>query len=338
MSANSAPATERKKIVLSGIQPSGLFTIGNYLGAVKNWAEIQELYDCLFMVVNLHAVTVRQDPAALRKNTLEGYAALLASGVDPERSIVFVQSQNPHHAELAWTLNCFTQFGELSRMTQFKDKSARYADNINAGLFTYPTLMAADILLYQAHYIPVGEDQRQHVELTRDIAQRFNGIYGDVFTLPECLFPKAGAKIMSLADPTRKMSKSDPNPRAYVAMFDTRDTIIKKFKGAVTDSGAGVCRGEGKEGIGNLMTIYGAFSGKTDGEISREFEGRGYGDFKLAVGETVADALSPVRERFVRLLEDREYLKACYTAGAERAMRLSGRTLAKVYKKIGFTL
>jgi tryptophanyl-tRNA synthetase len=338
VSQNPASAPEKKKIVLSGIQPSGLFTIGNYLGAVKNWAEIQEQYDCLFMVVNLHAITVRQQAAALRKNTLEGYAALLASGVDPERSVVFIQSHNPHHAELAWTLNCFTQFGELSRMTQFKDKSARYADNINAGLFTYPALMAADILLYQAHYVPVGEDQRQHVELTRDIAQRMNGVYGGLFTLPECLFPRAGAKIMSLTDPTKKMSKSDPNPRSYVAMFDPRDAVIKKFKGAVTDSGAGVFRAAGKEGIGNLMTIYGAFSGKTDQQIEREFEGRGYGDFKLAVGETVADALSPVRERFARLLDDRAYLKACYTEGAARAMRLSGRTLGKVYKKVGFTV
>ena len=271
----AAPAAEKKKVVLSGIQPSGLITIGNYLGAVKNWAEIQEQYRCVFMIANLHATTVRQEPAALRKNTLEAYAMLLACGVDPKRSIVFVQSQNPHHTELMWALNCYTQFGELSRMTQFKDKSARYADNVNAGLFTYPTLMAADILLYQADYVPVGIDQKQHVELTRDIAQRMNGVLGNLFTMPECLFPKAGAKIMALTDPTRKMSKSDPNPKSYVAVLDPKDTVIKKFKSAVTDSGSGICRAEGKEGIGNLMTIYSAFTGKSDEEITAEFEAGG---------------------------------------------------------------
>ncbi len=334
----AAPAAEQKKVVLSGIQPSGLITIGNYLGAVKNWAEIQEQYRCLFMIANLHATTVRQDPAALRKNTLEGYAMLLACGVDPKRSVVFVQSQNPHHTELMWALNCFTQFGELSRMTQFKDKAARYADNVNAGLFTYPTLMAADILLYQAHYVPVGIDQKQHVELTRDIAQRMNGVFGNLFTMPECLFPKAGAKIMSLTDPGKKMSKSDPNPKSYVAVLDPRDTVIKKFKSAVTDSGSGIYRAEGKEGISNLMTIYSAFTGKSDGEITAEFEGKGYGDFKMAVGETVADALAPVRERFAELMKDRAYLDACCAEGLEQAMRISRRTRDKVYKKMGFTL
>lgn len=329
-------APEKKKIVLSGIQPSGLITIGNYLGAVKNWAEIQEKYNCLFMIANLHATTVRQDPATLKKNTLDGYAMLLACGVDPKRSIVFIQSQNPHHAEAMWALNCHTQFGELSRMTQFKDKSARYADNINAGLFTYPTLMAADILLYQADLVPVGADQKQHVELTRDIAQRMNGIYGKLFTVPECLFPKAGAKIMSLNDPTKKMSKSDPNPKGYVAVLDPRDTVIKKFKSAVTDSGSGIYRGEDKEGIGNLMTIYSAFTGKSDEEIVREFEGKGYGDFKLAVGETVADILTPVRERFDELIADKAYLEQCYTEGLQMAMRFSGRTRDKIYKKLGF--
>ncbi|MBP1577037.1 MAG: tryptophan--tRNA ligase [Oscillospiraceae bacterium] len=329
-------APEKKKIVLSGIQPSGLITIGNYLGAVKNWAEIQEKYNCLFMIANLHATTVRQDPATLKKNTLDGYAMLLACGVDPKRSIVFIQSQNPHHAEAMWALNCHTQFGELSRMTQFKDKSARYADNINAGLFTYPTLMAADILLYQADLVPVGAGQKQHVELTRDIAQRMNGVYGKLFTVPECLFPKAGAKIMSLNDPTKKMSKSDPNPKGYVAVLDPKDTVIKKFKSAVTDSGSGIYRGEGKEGIGNLMTIYSAFTGKSDEEIVREFEGKGYGDFKLAVGETVADILTPVRERFDELIADKAYLEQCYTEGLQMAMRFSGRTRDKIYKKLGF--
>lgn len=337
MSEQTAQTT-RKPIVLSGIQPSGLITIGNYLGAVKNWVEIQEQYDCLFMVANLHATTVRQDPAKLRKNTLDAYAMLLACGVDPERSIVFIQSHNPHHTELMWALNCYTQFGELSRMTQFKDKSARYADNVNAGLFTYPTLMAADILLYQADLVPVGIDQKQHVELTRDIAQRMNGVMGDVFTMPDCLFPKAGAKIMSLIDPTKKMSKSDPNPKGYVAVLDPREVIIKKFKSAVTDSGSGVYRAPDKEGVANLMTIYSAFTGKTDEQITAEFEGRGYGDFKLAVGETVADALAPVKAEFDRLIADRAYLAQCYTAGAEKAMRISKRTRDKIYKKMGFTV
>lgn len=327
---------EKKKIVLSGIQPSGLITIGNYLGAVKNWTEIQEKYNCIFMVANLHAITVRQEAAKLRQNTAEACAMLLACGIDPKRSIVFIQSDNPHHAELMWALNCYTQFGELSRMTQFKDKSAKYSDNINAGLFTYPTLMAADILIYQADFVPVGEDQRQHVELTRDIAQRMNGIYGKLFTMPECLFPKAGAKIMSLVDPTKKMSKSDPNPKGYVAVLDTKDTVIKKFKSAVTDSGSEICRGEGKQGISNLMTIYGAFTGKGDEEIMREFDGKGYGDFKVAVGETVADALSPVRNRFDEIMADRAYLDSCFAGGAENAMRISRRTRDKVYKKLGF--
>jgi len=332
----SENGSEKKPIVLSGIQPSGVFTIGNYLGAVKNWAEIQERYDCVFMVANLHATTVRQEPAALRKNTIDGFAMLLAAGVDPTRSIVFIQSHNPHHPQLMWALNCFTQFGELSRMTQFKDKSTRYADNINAGLFTYPTLMAADILLYQADFVPVGADQKQHVELARDIAGRMNGVYGNLFTMPDCLFPKAGAKIMSLADPAKKMSKSDPNPKSFVAVLDPKDTVIKKFRSAVTDSGSGVYRAEGKEGIGNLMTIYTAFTGKTDDEIAAEFEGKGYGDFKTAVGETVADALAPIRERFAAISADRAYLQDCWTRGAEAAQRLSGRTLGKVYRKIGF--
>ena len=336
MSETAAP--EKKPVVLSGIQPSGMFTIGNYLGAVKNWSEIQEKYNCLFMVANLHATTVRQDPAALRRNTMEGFAMLLAAGITPEKSILFVQSQNPHHTQLMWALNCFTQFGELSRMTQFKDKSARYADNINAGLFTYPTLMAADILLYQADLVPVGIDQKQHVELARDIANRMNGVYGRLFTMPDCLFPKAGAKIMSLTDPTKKMSKSDPNPKSYVAVLDPRDTIIKKFKSAVTDSGSGVCRAEGKEGVGNLMTIYSAFTGKTDDEIVREFDGQGYGQFKTAVGETVADALAPIQGEFARYMADKAYLEECCRKGAEQSMRLSSRTLAKVYKKIGFVL
>lgn len=331
-----AASAEKKKIVLSGIQPSGLITIGNYLGAVKTWSEIQEQYDCVFMIANLHATTIRQEAAALRKNTLEALAVLLACGIDPKRSVVFIQSQVPTHAELAWALSCYTQFGELSRMTQFKDKSARYADNINAGLFSYPVLMAADILLYQAHYVPVGEDQKQHVELTRDIAGRFNGLYGNVFTMPECLFPKTGRRIMSLQDPTRKMSKSDPNPKGYAALLDGRDVILKKFKSAVTDSETVVRYAEGKAGINNLMGIYSAFTGKSFDEIEAEFSGRGYGDFKLAVGETVADAFAPIKEEYTHLMDNKEYLRQVAAEGAEQALLLSRRTLDKVYRKIGY--
>ena len=328
--------TEKKKIVLSGIQPSGLITIGNYLGAVKTWSEIQEKYNCVFMIANLHATTVRQDPAVLRKNTLEAFAVLLACGIDPERSIVFIQSHVPAHAELTWALSCYTQFGELSRMTQFKDKSARYADNINAGLFNYPVLMASDILLYQAGLVPVGEDQKQHVELTRDIAGRFNGLYGNVFTMPECLFPKAGKRIMSLQDPAKKMSKSDPNPKGYAELLDDRDVIIKKFKSAVTDSETAVRFAEGKAGINNLMGIYSAFTGKSYEEIEAEFAGHGYGDFKLAVGETVADAFAPIKAEFARLMDDKEHLKKLAAEGAEKANRIARRTLDKVYRKIGY--
>lgn len=326
----------KRPVVLSGIQPSGFITLGNYLGAVKNWTEVQENNDCLYMIANLHAITVRQDPVALKRNTLEGFALVLACGVDPDRSAVFIQSHNHHHAELAWVLSCYSQFGELSRMTQFKDKSAKYADNINGGLFTYPVLMAADILLYNADFVPVGMDQKQHVELARVIANRFNGIYGDVFTVPDCIFPKAGAKIMSLAEPTKKMSKSDPNPKSYVAVLDDRNTIIKKFKSAVTDSGSGIYRSEDKAGISNLMTIYSVFTGKTDEEIVKEFEGKGYGDFKAAVGEVTADALAPVKEKFDRLMEDKKYLEECYTKGNEKAMKRSSKLISKVYKKVGF--
>lgn len=337
MEQNQAlPQEEKKKIVFSGIQPSGLITLGNYLGAVKNWVDMQTLYDCIYCIVDLHAITVRQDPSALRKNTLEAFAVMLACGVDPQKSITFIQSHCTAHAQLAWVLNCYTQFGELSRMTQFKDKSARYADNINAGLFTYPALMAADILLYQTDLVPVGDDQRQHVELARDVAGRFNGVYGDVFKMPSCYFPKVGARIMSLNDPSKKMSKSDPNPKGYVAILDSKDTIIKKFRSAVTDSGSEVVAGEGKEGIINLMSIYSSFTGKTTEEIEREFAGKGYGEFKLAVGEAVADALKNIREEYSRLMQDKAYLESCYRLGAERAEKMAARTLSKVYKKVGF--
>ena len=326
----------RKQTIFSGIQPTGTMTLGNYLGAIKQWVELQEQYRCLYCIVDMHALTIRQEPAALRQNILNAYALILACGVDPEKSVAFIQSHVPAHAELAWVLDCYTQFGELSRMTQFKDKSQKHADNINAGLFTYPSLMAADILLYQADLVPVGVDQKQHLELTRDIAERFNGIYGKTFTLPEPYIPKATAKIMSLADPTKKMSKSDDNPRAFVSILDAPDVILKKFRSAVTDSEAQVAYREGKDGINNLMSIYGAVTGKNMQEIEREFAGKGYGDFKVAVGEAVSDRLRPIREEFSRLSADRSYLEQCYRTGAERAAALSRRTLEKVYKKLGF--
>lgn len=329
-------ADEKKQIIFSGIQPSGILTLGNYLGALKNWVKLQDAYDCVYCVVDEHAITVRQIPAELRRHTYEALAVYIACGIDPEKCILFVQSHVPEHAQLAWALNCYTMFGELSRMTQFKDKSAKNADNINAGLFTYPTLMAADILLYQANLVPVGLDQKQHIEITRDIAERFNGIYGDTFTIPEGYIPPTGMKIMSLAEPDKKMSKSDDNVNAYIAILDDRDTIIRKFKRAVTDSDTTVCRGEGKDGINNLMNIYSCFTGKDDAAIEAEFDGRGYGDFKAAVGETVADVLSPVKTRFDELMADKGYLEAIMKDGAEKAEHIARRTMQKVYKKLGF--
>lgn len=334
----STPTPERKKIIFSGIQPTGVMTLGNYLGAVRNWGPLQEDYHCAYSIVNMHAITVRQDPKVLRENTLRAYALLLACGIDPKKSIVFIQSHVKTHAELAWVLNCYTQFGELSRMTQFKDKSAKHADNINAGLFTYPSLMAADILLYQTDLVPVGVDQKQHIELARNIAERFNGLYGKTFRVPEPYIPKVSAKIMSLTDPTKKMSKSDENPNSYVAILDDESTIIKKFKRAVTDSEAVVAYREGKDGINNLMAIYSSVTGKSFQEIESEFDGRGYGDFKTAVGTVVADHLRPVREEFARLMNDKAYLEDCYRSGAAQALQLSQRTLDKVYKKVGFVL
>lgn len=332
----STPKPEKKKIIFSGIQPTGVMTLGNYLGAVRNWGPLQEEYNCAYSIVNMHAITVRQNPKELRENTLRAYALLLACGIDPKKSIVFIQSHVKTHAELAWVLNCYTQFGELSRMTQFKDKSAKHADNINAGLFTYPTLMAADILLYNTDLVPVGIDQKQHIELARNIAERFNGLYSNTFKIPEPYIPKLGAKIMSLTDPTKKMSKSDENPNSFVAILDSEDTIIKKFKRAVTDSEAEVVYREGKDGINNLMSIYSSVTGKSFEEIEREFDGRGYGDFKLAVGTSVADHLKPVRDEFERLMNDKAYLEECYKDGAEKALAISQRMLDKVYKKIGF--
>ncbi len=325
-----------QKICFSGVQPSGNLTIGNYLGAIKNFSEFSDKYKCFYCVVDQHAITVRQVPAELRRRTYETLALYIACGLDPERNTLYVQSHVPAHTELAWMLDCFTMFGELSRMTQFKDKSARHADNVNAGLFTYPVLMAADILLYQTDVVPVGIDQKQHVELARNICDRFNQLYPDTFTAPEPLIPTSGAKIMSLADPTKKMSKSDENENAVVRILDDRDTVIRKFKRAVTDSDSTVRRAEGKEGIGNLMTIYSCVTGKTDDEIEREFDGRGYAEFKLAVGEAVADRLAPVREEYARLLADKAYLEEVMKKGSAEAAYYARKTLSKVRRKLGF--
>ncbi len=327
---------ENKKLIFSGIQPTGTFTLGNYIGAVRNWGPLQDEYNCIYCVVDMHAITVRQDPVKLRQNTLNSYALLMACGIDVEKSILFIQSHVKTHAELNWVLCCNTQFGELSRMTQFKDKSQKHPDDINAGLFTYPSLMAADILAYNADLVPVGVDQKQHLELARNIAQRFNQRYGDFFTVPEPYIAEIGAKVMSLQEPTKKMSKSDENPNACILILDDKDTIIRKCKRAVTDSEAEVVYREGKDGINNLMTIYSSVTGKDFAAIEAEFAGKGYGDFKLAVGEAVADHLEPVRSEFARLVQDKTYLKECYTAGAEKALRYSQRTLSKVYRKIGF--
>lgn len=330
------PETERKQVILSGIQPSGAFTLGNYVGAIKNWAKLQDDYDCLYMIADMHAITVRQDPVKLRQNTMEAYAAIMACGVDPQTSVAFIQSHVPTHAQLNWLLACCTQFGELSRMTQFKDKSAKHPDDINAGLFTYPVLMAADILAYNADLVPVGVDQKQHLELTRNIAQRFNQRYGELFKQPDGYIPPMGAKIMSLADPTKKMSKSDENQNGCIYILDDTDTIIRKFKRAVTDSDACVRFAEGKDGINNLMTIYSVVTGKSYEDIEREFEGKGYGDFKLAVGEAVSDHLKPVRDNFARYIADKAYLKECYTKGAEAAFNISRKIVSKAYRKAGF--
>ena len=325
-----------KKVSYSGIQPSGNLTIGNYLGALKNFSEYSEKYKTFYCVVDEHAITVRQVPAELRKRTYETLALYLACGLDPEQNCLYVQSHVPAHAELAWILNCYTMCGELSRMTQFKDKSAKHANNVNAGLFTYPVLMAADILLYQTDVVPVGIDQKQHVELARDIAVRFNGVYSDTVTVPEPIISKTGKKIMSLAEPTKKMSKSDENANAVVYILDDKDTVIRKFKRAVTDSDTEIKYAEGKDGINNLMTIYSCFTGKEFDEIEREFAGKGYGEFKLAVGETCADCLAPVREEFNRLLKDKAYLETVMKNGAAEAAYYANKTLSKVRRKVGF--
>ncbi len=327
---------ETKKLIFSGIQPTGTFTLGNYIGAIRNWKPLQDEYRCVYCVVDMHAITVRQDPIKLRQNTLQAYALLLACGIDLEKSILFIQSHVRTHAELSWILSCNTQFGELSRMTQFKDKSQKHPDDINAGLFTYPVLMAADILAYNADLVPVGGDQKQHLELARNIAQRFNQRYGEFFTVPEPYIAPLGAKIMSLQDPTKKMSKSDTNVNSCILILDDKDTIIRKCKRAVTDSEAEVRFGEGKDGINNLMTIYSSVTGKDFDAITREFAGKGYGDFKLAVGEAVADHLRPMQETYAKLIADKAYLKECYTDSDAKALAYSSRIVKKVYRKVGF--
>ena len=327
---------EQKKRIFSGMQPSGVITLGNYLGALKNWTKLQDEYDCLYCIVDMHAITVRQDPVKLRKQARDLLVQYLAVGLDPEKNIIYYQSHVPQHAELAWILNCYTYMGELNRMTQFKDKCAKHADNINAGLFTYPSLMAADILLYQTDLVPVGEDQRQHLELTRDLAQRFNGVYGDVFKIPEAYIGKVGARVMALQEPTKKMSKSDENQNNIITLMDDPKVIMNKMKRAMTDSDTEVRFAEEKPGISNLLSIYCAVTGKTIAEAEQEFAGVGYGTFKTAVGEAVVAELEPVQKRVKELEANKDYLDAIIKSGAEKASRLADRTLTKVQKKVGF--
>ena len=327
----------KKKVMLSGIQPSGELHLGNYLGAIRNWGARAEEFDCYYFMADMHTITVRQNPADLRRRTLTQLAQYIACGLDPEKNTLFVQSHVHQHAELGWVINCYTMFGELSRMTQFKDKSSKHKENINGGLFTYPALMAADILLYQPDLVPVGEDQKQHCELTRDVAQRFNGIYGDVFKIPEAYIPKTGARVMSLNAPESKMSKS--MPEGCVFMMEKPEDIMRKFKRAVTDSDTENCiryTPQEKPGVANLMSIYSACTGKTYEEIENEFVGKGYGAFKPVVGEAVVETLRPIREETERLLADKAYLESVYRAGAEKASYVAEKTMRKVYKKVGF--
>ena len=325
-----------KKVLFSGMQATGSLTLGNYLGALKNWVSLSDEYECFYSVVDMHSITVRQDPAELRKRARSLLTLYIAAGLDPEKNCIYYQSHVSGHAELAWILNCFTYMGELNRMTQFKDKAARHADNINAGLYTYPVLMAADILLYQADVVPVGKDQLQHLEITRDIAQRFNAVYGDVFTIPEPYIGSVGAKIMSLQNPAKKMSKSDENPNASIYLTDDKDTVIRKCKRAVTDSEAVIAYRQEQPGIRTLIDIYCACTGRTPEETVKEFAGRGYGEFKLAVGEAVADVLQPLQTRFEELSKDKAYIDGIIKRNAEKAGYCAAKTLRKVQKKIGF--
>ena len=330
--------TPAKKVMLSGIKPTGDLTLGSYLGAIKNWSERAEQFDCYYFMADLHALTTRNNPADLRRRTLEQLAQYVACGLDPQKNTLFIQSHVPAHAELGWVLNCYTMFGELSRMTQFKDKSAKNADNINGGLFTYPSLMAADILLYQPDFVPVGDDQKQHVELTRDVAQRFNNLYGETFKIPEPYIPKVGARVMDLLDPHSKMSKSDEIGNGRICLMDKPEDIARKFKRAVTDSDTERCvryDPENKPGVANLMSIYAAVTGKSFEEIEREFEGKGYGAFKPAVGDAVIETLRPIREEASKIMKDKAYLDNLCRDGAERASYIANKTLRKVYKKVG---
>ena len=325
-----------KKVLYSGMQATGNLTLGNYLGALKNWVTLSDEYECFYGVVDMHSITVRQDPATLRKRARALLTLYIAAGLDPEKNCIYYQSHVPGHAELAWILNCFTYMGELNRMTQFKDKSSKHADNINAGLFTYPVLMAADILLYQADVVPVGIDQMQHLELTRDLAQRFNNIYGDVFTVPQAYIGKVGAKIMSLQEPTKKMSKSDENPNASIFLMDDPDTIMRKFKRAVTDSEAQILYRDEQPGIKNLIDIYCACTGKTPEEVVKEFDGQGYGVFKPAVGEAVVSVLKPLQDEVARLSKEKAYIDGIIKNNGEKAAYFANKTLRKVQKKVGF--
>ncbi len=325
-----------KKVLFSGMQATGNLTLGNYLGALKNWVTLSDEYECFYSVVDMHSITVRQDPAVLRKRARALLTLYIAAGLDPEKNCIYYQSHVSGHAELAWILNCFTYMGELNRMTQFKDKSAKHADNINAGLFTYPVLMAADILLYQADVVPVGIDQMQHLEITRDIAERFNHIYGDVFTIPEAYIGKVGAKIMSLQDPSKKMSKSDENPNASIYLLDDPDTIMRKCRRAVTDSEAQILYREEQPGVKNLIDIYSACTGMKPDDVVKEFDGKGYGDFKTAVGEAVVSVLKPLQDEVARLEKDKAYINGIIKDNAEKAGYFANKTLRKVQKKIGF--
>lgn len=328
--------SEERKVIFSGIQPSGNLTLGNYLGALKNWVSLQDKFDCYYCIVDLHAITVRQEPKALRENTLKVLALYLASGLDPEKNTMFIQSHVPAHAECAWVLNCYTYMGELSRMTQFKDKSARHEDNVNTGLFAYPVLMASDILLYQADLVPVGADQKQHLEITRDIAQRFNSLYSPTFKVPEPYIGTEGARVMSLQDPTKKMSKSDENENAYITMLDAPDMIRRKISRAVTDNIGVVRYSDEQPGVKNLISIYSTVTGKKPEEIEAEYEGAGYAKFKADVAEAVVGSLEPIQVKFKDYMANKDYLKQIYEDGAQKAERVANKTLRKMYKKIGF--
>lgn len=328
--------SEDKKVIFSGMQPSGLITLGNYLGALNNWTKLQDEYNCLYCIVDMHAITVRQNPAQLRKASRDVLMQYIAAGLDPEKNIIYYQSHVPAHAELSWVLNCYTYMGELSRMTQFKEKSQKHADNINSGLFTYPVLMAADILLYQTDLVPVGEDQRQHLEITRDIAMRFNGVYGDVFKVPEAYIGKVGARVMALQQPEKKMSKSDENKNNTIALMDEPSVIINKFKKAVTDSENEVRFSEDKPGVSNLLSIYSAVTGIAIPEAEKEFANVGYGNFKASVGEAVVARLEPLQKKVAELEKNKDYLDTIIKTNAEKANYLANKTLRKVHKKIGF--